>query len=54
MIQTKNLCYFKQYLINRFLYKKYFIEFPVLKEDDNNVNKISELTTILDKIFGTK
>ena len=41
MIQTKNLFYFKSYLINHFLYKDVFIEFPVLKGHDDNVTQMS-------------
>ena len=41
MIQTKNLFYFKSYLINHFLYKDVFIKFPVLKGHDDNVTQMS-------------
>ena len=41
MFQTKNFSYFKFYLINCFLYKNNFIEFPVLKDV---LNQISSLT----------
>ena len=39
MFQMKNLFYFRSYLISYFLDKNIFIDFPVLKDHDDNVTQ---------------